>query len=99
MENEIKRLSEAVEALRAELEAVKAECERYKNDCQRYRNESRSAATNARTYAGAAELCLQKKNWITEGVPTPKEPVSYYDAGENAYLMYHDRSSMEEFEA
>jgi len=98
MENEIKRLSEAIEALRAELDATKAECERYRNDAQRYRNEARSAAANARTCAGASELCLQKQSWITDGVPTPPRPVAYYDAGENAYLMYHDRSSMEEFE-
>lgn len=99
MENEIKRLSEAVEALRAELEAVRAECERYRNDAQRYRNESRNAATNARTYAGAAELTGQRLAWVTEGVPTLPQPFAYYEAGENAYLMYRDCSSTAEFEA
>ena len=88
----LKELQETVAALRAELETVKADCERYYNEARRYRNEARSAAAGARAGAGAAVLTLQRAAWITKNVPLPPEPYSYHDAGENAYLLYHDNS-------
>ncbi|MBQ9098196.1 MAG: MBL fold metallo-hydrolase [Clostridia bacterium] len=87
-----------IEAQKAELEATKADCERYREEAKRYRTEANNALKGARAAAAAASLPEQKKAWVTEGIPTLPNPCNTYDAGENAYLLYHDKSNRSEFD-
>ena len=101
MEQDMKQLLEAFQARQAEMEAkmeaLQADLERYKSECQRYRNECRSAAGVSRNMAALAGLTEQKRAWVTDGVPTPPQPFDVYDAGENAYLIYRDRSNKADY--